>query len=103
AQRLGHVAADDVLGEALDDGGLADTGLADEDGVVLGAARQRLHDALGLVVAADDRVELALAGSLGQVATELVEDRRGARGALGLAAGRLGLLALEAADQLDDL
>src|ERR1700712_2505109 len=28
-QRLGHVAVDDVLGQALDDGGLADTGLAD--------------------------------------------------------------------------
>ena len=37
AQGLGDVAVDDALGEALDDGGLADAGLADEDGVVLGA------------------------------------------------------------------
>jgi hypothetical protein len=37
AQRLGHVAGDDPLGEALDDRGLADAGLADQDGVVLGA------------------------------------------------------------------
>ena len=36
-ERVGHVAGDDALGEALDDGGLADTGLADQDGVVLGA------------------------------------------------------------------
>ena len=37
-QALGHVALDDALGEALDDGGLADAGLADEHRVVLGAA-----------------------------------------------------------------
>ena len=38
---LGHVAADDPLGEALDDGRLADAGLADQDRVVLGPARLR--------------------------------------------------------------
>ena len=59
---LGHLAADDVLGQALDDGGLADAGLADEHRVVLGAARQHLHDPLDLLLAPDDRVELALAG-----------------------------------------
>jgi hypothetical protein len=32
-QRLRDVAADDPLGEALDDRGLADAGLADEDGL----------------------------------------------------------------------
>jgi hypothetical protein len=36
-QALGHVAVDDALGEALDDGGLADARLADEHRVVLGA------------------------------------------------------------------
>ena len=35
AQRLGHVACDDALGESFDDGGLADAGLTDQDGVVL--------------------------------------------------------------------
>ena len=63
AQALGDVAVDDALGQPLDDGGLADAGLADEDGVVLGAAGQHLHDAADLGVAADDRVELALAGA----------------------------------------
>ena len=38
AQRLGHVAVDDALGQALDDRGLADAGLADEHRVVLRAA-----------------------------------------------------------------
>ena len=95
-QRLGHVVGGDRLGEALDDGGLADAGLADEHRVVLGAARQHLHDALGLAVATDDRVELLLAGELGEVATELVEDQRARRrvaavtagGGAGLVAGR---------------
>ena len=41
-QALGHVAADDALRQPLDDGGLADAGLADEHRVVLRAARQHL-------------------------------------------------------------
>ncbi len=57
----GHVAFDDAVGQALDDGRLADAGLADEDGVVLGAPAEDLDDAADLLVAADDRVELALA------------------------------------------
>ena len=42
AQRLGHVAGHDPLGQALDDRGLADPGLADQDRVVLGPAGQHL-------------------------------------------------------------
>src|SRR4051794_34159618 len=106
---LGHLALDDVLGETLDDGGLADAGLTDEDRVVLRAAGQHLHDPLDLFLTSDDRVELALPGSLREVATELVE-HEGARGRpLGLAlshtgAGLLAALAtLVAGEQLDDL
>src|SRR6185503_3660866 len=103
-ERLGHLALDDVLGEALDDGGLADAGLADQDRVVLGAPGQHLHDPLDLLAAADDRVELALAGGLSQVAAELVQDQRPGGSALGRAhSGALVLLALVAAQQLDDL
>ena len=102
-ERLGHLALDDGLGQTLDAGGLADAGLADEDRVVLGAAGQHLHDPLDLLLAPDDRVELALARGLRVVAAELVEDERG-RGRLGLrAAGRSRLLALVAGEQLDDL
>ena len=64
---IGHVAADDALGQAFDDGGLADAGFADEHGVVLGAAAEHLHDAADFVVAADDRVEFALAGGFGEI------------------------------------
>ena len=52
-ERLGDVAADDPLGQALDDGGLADAGLADEDRVVLRPPREDLDDPPDLVVAAD--------------------------------------------------
>ena len=72
-QDVGDLLVDDALGEALDDRRLADAGLAEEDGVVLGAAAEDLHDALDLVHAADDRVELAVAGEFGEVATEAVE------------------------------
>ena len=52
-------AADDALGQAFRDRGLADPRLADEDGVVLRAAAQDLDDAADLLVAPDDRVQLA--------------------------------------------
>ena len=108
---LGHVVGDDRLGQALDDGGLADAGLADEHRVVLGAAGEHLHDPLDLLRAADDRVELLLAGQLGEVATELVEHERAGRGLLARGAGTgggAGLLgraagALVAGEELDDL
>ena len=78
-QDLGHLVGRDAGGETLDDGGLADAGLADEHGVVLLPAREDLHDALDLRLAADDRVELALLGGLRQVAAELVEELRALR------------------------
>ena len=70
---FGHVAADDALRQAFDDGGLADAGFADQHRVVLGAARQHLDDAADFLVAADHRIELALAGQLGEVAAVLLE------------------------------
>ena len=72
-QQLRHVGVGDPLGEALDDGGLADAGLADEHRVVLRPPREDLHNPLDFSLTTDDRVELALGGELGQVAAELVE------------------------------
>ena len=60
-QRLRHVAVDDAQRQPLDDRGLADAGLADQHGIVLGAAGQHLDGAADLLVAADHRVELAFA------------------------------------------
>ena len=54
-ERLGDVALHDALGQAFDDRGLADTGLADQNRVVLGAAGEHLHDAAHLLVAPDHR------------------------------------------------
>ena len=76
AQQVGHLVGDDLLGQALDDRGLADPRLAQQDRVVLGAAREDLDHALDLAGATDDRVQLAFLGELGQVAAEGVEGRR---------------------------
>ncbi len=70
-QALGHVALDDPVGQPLDDGGLAHARLTDQDRVVLGPPRQHLDHPPDLLVPADDRVELAVPGSLGEVAPVL--------------------------------
>src|SRR5207244_713634 len=93
-ESLGHVALDDALREALDDRRLADTGLADQHRVVLGAAGEDLDDAPDLVVAPDDRVELPLRGERGEVAAVLLGRLVGGRGSGGgagpAASSRLG-------------
>ena len=98
-QRLGNVVGHDPLGQTLDDGRLAHARLPDEDRVVLRPAGQHLHDPLDLFLAADDRVQLVVAGQRGQVAAELVEHRRAGGCVRGLAtrgAGADRLLALVA-------
>ena len=109
-QQLRHVAVRDALGQALDHRGLAHAGLADEDGVVLGAPREDLHDPLDLGLAPDDGIQLAVSRQLGEVAPELVEQLRGlllargraARGRLALA-GRALTPAARAGEHADDL
>src|SRR5215469_2033974 len=87
-QRFGHVPEHDLLGQALGDRGLADTGLPDQGRVVLRAAAQDLNDPLDLHLTADHRVEQVLARHLRQVAAELVQQR----GLRRLLRGRLGVL-----------
>src|SRR6185436_425405 len=67
-QPLRHIATDDAARETFDDGGLSNTRFADEDGIVLGPPRQHLNDPADLLVTADDRIELALARKLGEIA-----------------------------------
>jgi hypothetical protein len=74
-EETGNVAVGDALCEAFDDGGFADAGLADEDGIVLGAAAEDLNDALQFLIAADEGIELGIHGGLGEVAGELGEER----------------------------
>ena len=59
-QHLGHVAFDDALGQAFGERGLADAGFADVQRIVLAAAAQHLDRALDFVLAADQRIDLAL-------------------------------------------
>ncbi|CAH0323479.1 hypothetical protein SRABI128_05008 [Microbacterium sp. Bi128] len=75
AELLGDVALDDRAGESLDDGGLADTGLTDEHGVVLGAAAEDLDRLLDLVGTADHGVEASLVGEGREIRAEAVEVR----------------------------
>ena len=87
-QPFRNVAADDPLRQPLDDRGLADPGVADQHGVVLGLARQDLHHPADLRVAADHRVELSAPRLGHQVAAVLLQClvgglRRGAGHALG--------------------
>ena len=103
-QALGHVAVGDAPGEALDDRRLADARLADQHRVVLRPPRQHLDHPADLVVAPDDRVDLALAGAGGEVLAvalqrlELVLGvlRRDAVGAAHLGEGTQHLLAFDA-------
>ena len=57
----GTSTVDDSVGQTFGNGGLADAGLADQDGVVLGPSRQNLHGPADFIVAPDHRIELAVA------------------------------------------
>ena len=72
-QVLRHIGRSDALGQTFGDGGLADTGLTDQNRVVLGAAGEDLDDTGNLLVTADHRIQLSLAGSLRQVAGILLQ------------------------------
>ena len=74
-QLVGYLTGRDERRQALDDGGLADAGEADQHRVVLLLARQRADELAQLRVAADERVKLALAGQRRQVAADTIQDR----------------------------
>ena len=105
-----HVAARDPVGEPLDDGRLADARFAREDRVVLPPAHQDVDHLADLVLAPHDRIELLLAGPLGQVDGELRERlllaHRGGRdrlGALRSLRGGGGLLLRRSGDDRREL
>src|SRR5947209_13057161 len=77
-QRLRHVARGDAEREALDDGGLADAGLAGQDRVVLTAAGEDVHDLSDFGVAFEHGVNTAGARGGGEVNGVLVERVRAA-------------------------
>ena len=67
-QRFRHVAGDDALRQAFDDGRLAHARLADQHRIIFRAPREHLHHAANFFIAADHRIELAAPRLLGQVA-----------------------------------
>ena len=70
---LGHVAGCNLLSQALDDGRLAHAGVAQNERVVLGAARKNFHHTLDFLFATDHGVELAIARLLREVGRELLK------------------------------
>ena len=62
-----HIPGGDSGGQTLCDGGLADTGFSNDHRVVLFATGQGLHHLSYFFIAANDRVQLAFSGQLGQV------------------------------------
>jgi len=57
----------------LDDGGLADAGLANKYRIVFGAAAQDLNYTFEFTFTAHRRIQLAVPGGLGQSARELAQ------------------------------
>ena len=102
-QGLRYVAGNNLLGQTLDNGGLADTRITDQRRVVLGAAGQNLDDTLNLLGAADNRVQLALLGSGCQVAAKLAERVLAVRAAGSRCAGLAGNAVLYAAERFIQL
>ena len=66
-EALRHIAFDDALRQALDDGCFAHAGLANQHRVILGAPAQHLNHAANLFVAPNDRVQLAAPGKFREV------------------------------------
>ena len=74
-QRLRNIAGIDLLRQTFDHGRLADTRLADQHRIVLGAAAQHHHHTLNLTRATNHRIKLAGGSFSGQIAAELVKNR----------------------------
>ena len=70
---VGNVARGDPQRESLDDGALAHARFADQDRVVLLAARENLHHAFDLAIAADYGVDFPFTRLFGKVDAEFVE------------------------------
>src|SRR5487761_217304 len=88
-EHLGHLTLHDAARQTLGDGGLANTGIADVERIVLRAAAQDLDGAIDLGLAPNQRVDLAVARLLVEVDAISVER---VVGALWLLLGALLLL-----------
>ena len=94
-QDLRDVVGCDLLRQPFDNGRFAHTGFTDQYRIVLRAAGQNLDEAQNLFIAANNRVQFAFAGSLGEVTGVFLQ---GAVARLGLRVGD-PLPAAQPADQ----
>ena len=104
-QHLGHLAADDAPRQPFGDRRLADAGIADIERVVLRAPAEDLDGALDLRLAANQRIDLAVARLLVEVDAVGVERFGAALRRLlgsGLGVGTLDAPRLRAAARLGD-
>ncbi|MNH40867.1 hypothetical protein D3C79_1022490 [compost metagenome] len=67
-QQVGHLAIDDSLGQAFRNGRLADTGLTDQQRVILAATRKDLRHTLDFQLTTDQRINAPLTGLFVEVA-----------------------------------
>ena len=72
-ENVGDVALLNALSQAFSNGGLTDTRFTDQHRVVLGTAAEDLNRAADLFIATDDRIELAVAGGCGEIATVFLQ------------------------------
>ena len=72
-QAVGNITGDDALREALDDGSFTDARFTNQNGVVLGSAREHLGNAADLGVPPDNGVEFAGLRNRGEVHSVLFE------------------------------
>ena len=75
-QGFGDLGGEDLLSQSLDDGRLANPGLADENRVILRPPRQDLNHPFNLCMATDHRIQLPLTCHTGQVQSKLVKGGR---------------------------
>ena len=73
AQTFRNFVVNDTLRESFNDCGLANARLADQHRIVFGSSLQDLDRAADFVVATDDRIELALLRTFGQIDGVLLE------------------------------
>ena len=77
--QFGHIGADELLRQSLDDSGLAHSGFAEQNGIVLPAAREDTQCTCYLLFASDNRIEFTLKSQTREVT------------AIGIECGRVGL------------
>ncbi|OIQ74079.1 hypothetical protein GALL_442780 [mine drainage metagenome] len=102
-ESLRDFAFDDCLCKTFYNSSFPNARLTDQDRIVLRATRENLHDAFDFFLASNNWIEFSFAGSLGEVATELVEHERSRRRSFSRSTCGGALLALVVGEKLDHL